>query len=123
MFPVRDPDSLRELAHEIKTPLNTIIGFAEIISGQYLGPADRPYRDRAQDIVAQARLLLTAIDDLDFAARLRSQRGAAASTSLALVVQRVAEEFETEAEASFGISGSPATPLDAAMSERLVARF
>ncbi|MEJ7775820.1 MAG: histidine kinase dimerization/phospho-acceptor domain-containing protein [Sphingomicrobium sp.] len=72
MFPVRDPDSLRELAHEIKTPLNAIIGFAEIISGQYLGPADRPYRDRAQDIVAQARLLLTAIDDLDFAARLRS---------------------------------------------------
>src|SRR5262249_49138592 len=36
-----DPDSLRELVHEIKTPLNAIIGFAEIIEGQYLGPADR----------------------------------------------------------------------------------
>ena len=32
-----DPDSLRELVHEIKTPLNAIIGFAEIIEGQYLG--------------------------------------------------------------------------------------
>ena len=41
-----DPDSLRELVHEIKTPLNAIIGFAEIIEGQYLGPADRGYRDR-----------------------------------------------------------------------------
>jgi len=67
-----DPDSLRELVHEIKTPLNAIIGFAEIIDGQFLGPADRGYRERAADIVAQARLLLGAIDDLDFAAKVHS---------------------------------------------------
>ncbi len=72
-----DPDSLRELVHEIKTPLNAIIGFAEIIEGQYLGPADRGYRDRAAEIVRQARLLLTAIDDLDFAAKVRSANGSA----------------------------------------------
>ena len=70
-----DPDSLRELVHEIKTPLNAIIGFAEIIEGQYLGPADRRYRERAQEIVRQARLLLTAIDDLDFAAKVHSPAG------------------------------------------------
>jgi light-regulated signal transduction histidine kinase (bacteriophytochrome) len=67
-----DPDSVRELVHEIKTPLNAIIGFAEIIEGQYLGPADQSYRERAQEIVRQARLLLTAIDDLDFAAKVHS---------------------------------------------------
>ncbi len=67
-----DPDSLRELVHEIKTPLNAIIGFAEIIEGQYLGPADRRYRERAQEIVRQAKLLVTAIDDLDFAAKVHS---------------------------------------------------
>jgi signal transduction histidine kinase len=72
-----DPDSLRELVHEIKTPLNAIIGFAEIIEGQYLGPADRRYRERAQEIVRQARLLVTAIDDLDFAAKVHSPGGAA----------------------------------------------
>lgn len=70
-----DPASLRELVHEIKTPLNAIIGFAEIIEGQYLGPADRGYRERAREIVRQARLLLTAIDDLDFAAKLHSATG------------------------------------------------
>jgi hypothetical protein len=70
-----DPDSLRELVHEIKTPLNAIIGFAEIIEGQYLGPADRRYRERAQEIVRQARLLLVAIDDLDFAAKVHSSTG------------------------------------------------
>jgi hypothetical protein len=67
-----DPDSVRELVHEIKTPLNAIIGFAEIIEGQYLGPADRKYRERAQEIVRQARMLLTAIDDLDFAAKVHA---------------------------------------------------
>lgn len=67
-----DPDSLRELVHEIKTPLNAIIGFAEIIDGQYLGPADRRYRERAGDIVTEARQLLGAIDDLDFAAKIHS---------------------------------------------------
>ena len=70
-----DPDSLRELVHEIKTPLNAIIGFAEIIEGQYLGPADHRYRERAGEIVAQARLLLSAIDDLDFAAKIHSSGG------------------------------------------------
>jgi hypothetical protein len=70
-----DPDSLRELVHEIKTPLNAIIGFAEIIDGQFLGPADHRYRERAGEIVAQARLLLTAIDDLDFAAKVHSADG------------------------------------------------
>jgi hypothetical protein len=73
-----DPDSLRELVHEIKTPLNAIIGFAEIIDGQFLGPADRGYRERAADIVAQARLLLGAIDDLDFAAKVHSPGATAA---------------------------------------------
>ena len=67
-----DPDSLRELVHEIKTPLNAIMGFAEIIEGQYLGPADRGYRERAAEIGRQARLLLTGIDDLDFAAKVHS---------------------------------------------------
>jgi signal transduction histidine kinase len=90
-----DPDSLRELVHEIKTPLNAIIGFAEIIEGQYLGPADRGYRDRAAEIVRQARLLLTAIDDLDFAAKVHSANGAARQrVNLGGLVEREAEELQ-----------------------------
>lgn len=69
------PDSLRELAHEIRTPLNAIIGFAEIIWGEYLGPADGDYRNRAMGIVTQARLLLTAVEDLDFVAKLKAETG------------------------------------------------
>ena len=89
-----DPDSLRELVHEIKTPLNAIMGFAEIIEGQYLGPADRGYRERAAEIGRQARLLLTAIDDLDFAAKVHSAKGAARErVDLGALVDRAAAEL------------------------------
>ena len=88
-----DPDSLRELVHEIKTPLNAIIGFAEIIDGQYLGPADRRYRERAAEIVAQARLLLSAIDDLDFAAKVHSAKGEGRRVDLAELLDRAADSL------------------------------
>ena len=85
-----DPDSLRELVHEVKTPLNAIMGFAEIIEGQYLGPAEESYRERAQEIVAQARLLLTAIDDLDFAAKVHSSaKGQQRQVNLGELVERM----------------------------------
>ena len=88
-----DPDSVRELVHEIKTPLNAIIGFAEIIEGQYLGPADRGYRERAHEIVGHARLLLAAIDDLDFAAKVHSAGGARDRVDLASLVDRETAEL------------------------------
>jgi hypothetical protein len=67
-------DSLRQLIHELRTPLNAIIGFSEMIEGQYMGPAALPYRNRAATIMEQARGLLTAVDDLDTAARIESRR-------------------------------------------------
>lgn len=72
-------DDLRELIHELRTPLTAIIGFGEVIEGQYLGPAHRAYRDRAGEIVRQARLLLAAVEDLDLAAKLRSGRATVGS--------------------------------------------
>ena len=69
-----DPDSLRQLVHELRTPLNAIGGFAEMIRRQMRGPASTIYRDRAQSIAEQAGRLLAAVDDLDVAARLETQR-------------------------------------------------
>jgi K+-sensing histidine kinase KdpD len=98
-----DLDALREMVHEIKTPLNAIIGFAEIIDGQYLGPAHRLYRERAASIVAQARQLLAAVEDLDFAATVRADRGAgergpqaagAAGGGLSDLIRPIAAEME-----------------------------
>lgn len=71
------PDSVRQLVHELRTPLNAILGFAEIIENQLFGPASSAYRHLAQDIVGDARKLLSAFDDLDTASRLaRGEIGA-----------------------------------------------
>jgi hypothetical protein len=125
-----DPDSLRELAHEIKTPLNAIIGFAEIITGEYLGPAGSRYRERASEIVAQARLLLGAIEDLDFAAKIHSSNGAAKARTdigalvetLADAIRQVASERGIEIEASRA-TGNLDAAIQAEVAERLVLRM
>lgn len=125
-----DHDSIRELVHEIRTPLNAIIGFAEIIDGQYLGPADRRYRQRAAEIVSQARLLLAAVDDLDLAARLHSsdgESGKAVETdallkALAPDFMRQAAEHGAVLEVSLGEAGMTVA-LEPQLAERLARRF
>jgi signal transduction histidine kinase len=125
-----DPDSLRELVHEIKTPLNAIIGFAEIIDSQLLGPADRRYRERAAGIVAQARLLLSAIDDLDFAAKIHSSGGGAGRrVDLGDLLERIAGSVRELAEkrgASVEIAKTPrmaAAAVEPELADRLIFRL
>ena len=93
-----EAEALRETIHEIKTPLNAIIGFAEIIDGQYLGPAHRTYRHRAAEIVSQARILLAAIEDLDFAARVQTgSAGPQVATDLGAIFPPVIEALASRA--------------------------
>ncbi|TPG55290.1 sensor histidine kinase [Sphingomonas glacialis] len=65
-------DALRQLAHELRTPTNAIAGFAEMIESQMLGPVPAPYREQAGVIRTQTSSLLTAIDDIDMAARIET---------------------------------------------------
>lgn len=65
-------ESLRHLVHELRTPTNAIAGFAEMIETQLLGPVPQGYRDQAATIRRQTADLLTAIEDIDMAARLES---------------------------------------------------
>jgi len=125
-----DENALRELVHELKTPLNAIIGFAEIIDGQYLGPAEGIYRERAAEIVSQGRLLFSAIEDLDIAAQLRSSPAAAdGSTDLNALLTALLPDFKDRAarrgaQFEVALSRSPAiASLDKAVLERLLRRF
>jgi hypothetical protein len=125
-----DPTSLRELAHEIKTPLNAIIGFAEIISGEYLGPADGSFRERAGEIVAQARLLLSAVEDLDFAAKIYSSNGNREQrVHLGHLTERLVGRLrETAAARNATLEASRTTAdltaaIDAEIAERLILRM
>lgn len=62
-------DGVRQLTHELRSPLNAISGFAQIISGQIFGPVEPGYREMADHIVADALKVQTIIDDLDAASR------------------------------------------------------
>ncbi|MGK0491477.1 MAG: signal transduction histidine kinase [Sphingomonas echinoides] len=71
---LRNPaaDALRQLVHELRTPTNAIAGFAEMIESQMLGPVPAAYRAHAAAIRTQSSGLLTAIDDIDMAARIET---------------------------------------------------
>ena len=63
-------DSIRQLVHELRSPLNAIRGFAEMIDSQLLGPVSHPYRHQARQMVEDSVRLVNIVDDIDLTARL-----------------------------------------------------
>lgn len=63
---------MRELLHELRTPINAIQGFAEVIQQQVFGPAPHEYRALAASIAGDAARILAGFDELDRLARLES---------------------------------------------------
>lgn len=56
---------LAAMSHELKTPLNAVLGFSEIIRDQMLGPVGHDaYRDYAGDIHKSGTRLLAVINDV-----------------------------------------------------------
>jgi len=56
---------LANMSHELRTPLNAVIGFAQVISGEMLGPiSTQKYVGYARDIMASAEHLLGIINDI-----------------------------------------------------------
>jgi hypothetical protein len=69
-----DPQVLAEFAHEVRSPLTAISGFAQFVEGEALGPAPQPARELAASILAETRRLVAALDDLTDNARVEGQR-------------------------------------------------
>ncbi|MFM5930425.1 MAG: histidine kinase dimerization/phospho-acceptor domain-containing protein [Novosphingobium sp.] len=67
---VGEGDRLRQLLHELRTPINAIQGFAEVIQQQLFGPTPHEYRAHAAAIAGDAARMLAGFDDLDRLARL-----------------------------------------------------
>ena len=56
---------LKTLSHDLRTPLNTIIVFSEMMEQEVLGPFNEPqYRDYAIDIHEAGRTMLNIVNDL-----------------------------------------------------------
>ncbi|HVR91542.1 MAG TPA: histidine kinase dimerization/phospho-acceptor domain-containing protein [Novosphingobium sp.] len=70
--PDSDADRIRQLLHELRTPVNAIQGFAEIIQQQLFGPTPHEYRALAANIAGDSARILAAFDELERLAKLDS---------------------------------------------------
>ena len=72
--PVSDSeaDRIRQMLHELRTPVNAIQGFAEVIQQQLFGPTPHEYRAVAAGIAGDAARMLSAFEELERLARLDS---------------------------------------------------
>ena len=63
-------DRLRQLLHELRTPVTAMQGYAEIIQQQMIGPVPHEYRSIAATIAGDAAHILAGFDELDRLAKL-----------------------------------------------------
>ena len=67
-----EADRIRQLLHELRTPVTAVQGYAEVIQQQLFGPAPNEYRALAAAIAADAARILAGFDELDRLARLET---------------------------------------------------
>ena len=67
-----EADRLRQLLHELRTPVNAMQGYAEIIQQQMIGPVPHEYRAIAATIAGDAAHILAGFDELDRLAKLET---------------------------------------------------
>ena len=67
-----EADRLRQLLHELRTPVNAMQGYAEIIQQQMIGPVPHEYRSIAATIAGDSAHILAGFDELDRLAKLEA---------------------------------------------------
>lgn len=65
-------DAMRQVLHELRTPVNAIQGFAEIIQQQIFGTVPHEYRAHAASIAGDAANLMAGFDEVDRLVKLES---------------------------------------------------
>lgn len=113
-------DRLGQLLHELKTPVNAIQGFAELIQQQIFGPAPHQYRSLAASIASDSAAVLAGFEDIDRLVRFETGRGndVAGKTDLAAVLGRLIGLLRPGAAArQVTFAFDPAGPVLVAMAE------
>lgn len=112
----READRIRQLLHELRTPVTAVQGYAEVIQQQLFGPAPNEYRALAAAIAADAARILAGFDELDRLARLET--GALAiepgEADLALLTRRIVDQLApvlAQREAAIALQLAPDASL------------
>lgn len=116
----READRIRQLLHELRTPVNALQGFAEVIQQQLFGPAPNEYRALAANIAGDAARILAGFDELERLARLESGALALAQgdCDLSALVERMVNQLQqvlSPRMAGFDLVPLPDTPVLVAM--------
>ncbi|HSZ75028.1 MAG TPA: PAS domain-containing sensor histidine kinase [Rhizomicrobium sp.] len=91
---------LAAMSHELKTPLNAILGFSEMMKGEVFGPMSATYREYAGDIYDSGTRLHVIINDILEIARL--QGGAITLASRLIGVRALIEDTVRQAKHNTG---------------------
>ena len=124
-------DRIRQMLHELRTPVNAVQGFAEIIQQQLYGPTPHEYRALAASIASDAARILAGFDELDRLAKLES--GAmeleAGEADMATLLSAMAAQLESHLRARssaltvWGNDAPALVPLAKSEAERLAWRI
>lgn len=90
-----EADRIRQMLHELRTPVNAVQGFAELIHQQLYGPVPNAYRALAATIAGDAASILAGFDELERLAKLESGAIAVAGgkTDLAEIARRMSNQL------------------------------
>lgn len=118
----READRIRQLLHELRTPVNALQGFAEVIQQQLFGPAPNEYRALAANIAGDAARILAGFDELE---RLAKLEGGAmilseGESDLGPLVERMVNQLQqvlSSRMAGFDLAPMPDTPSCISMAE------
>lgn len=92
--PAFEADRLRQLLHELRTPINAIQGFAEVIQQQVFGHTPHQYRAMAASIASDAAQMLAGFEEVERLVKLESQTLAieTGEADAAAIVTRLVEQ-------------------------------
>lgn len=99
----RGAEQLHQVLHELRTPINAVQGFAELIQQQLLGQTPHHYRALAAAIASDAARMLAGFEDVERLIVLESGRHEAAADparqgDLALILARVQAQLAPSIE-------------------------
>lgn len=126
-----ETDRMRQILHELRTPVNAVQGFAEVIQQQLFGPVPHEYRALAASVASDAARVLAGLEELDRLVKLdcAAMELDPGESDLARIVAMTVEQIcaYTEARRSGFVAElepeMPAVAMMATDAERLVWRL